>query len=190
MGRRAYGTCSTDNWAFTQPTTNTLLRGNEYFQPNCATFELRVTLAASNAKPRDGTSDVIRPVVVCPEISSPAQSFASVIKVPSKSCLPWRDAFCSFCFGSFGASSGSLRQQRKANARHSSTASRPARKVNMLDSRKHHHFRTRRQSSRSVGGSSVVSTDCSSSQPDIPSTPVYHPNDHQPGQNVTFTGEI
>uniref|UniRef100_A0A182VA01 Uncharacterized protein n=1 Tax=Anopheles merus TaxID=30066 RepID=A0A182VA01_ANOME len=126
----------------------------------------------------------IRPVVVCPEISSPAQSFASVINVPSKSCLPWREAFCSFCFGSFGASSGSFRQHRKANARHSSTASRPARKVNMLDRRKHHHFRTRRQSSRSVGGSSVVSTDCSSSQPDIPSIPLQDPFAEQDGMRV------
>jgi len=95
----------------------------------------------------------IRPVVVCPEISSPAQSFASVINVPSNS-LFWRAVFCSFCFGSFGDSSGSLRQQRKANARQSSTISSPARKVKMLDSRKHHHFRSFRQSS--TGGCSVV----------------------------------
>lgn len=97
----------------------------------------------------------IRPVVVCPEISSPAQSLASVIKVPSNS-LPWRLVFCSFCFGSFGANSGSLRQQRKANARQRSTISSPARKVKMLDSRKHHHFRSFRQSS--TGGCSVVSS--------------------------------
>lgn len=97
----------------------------------------------------------IRPVVVCPEISSPAQSLASVIKVPSNS-LPWRADFCSFCFGSFGESSGSLRQQRKANARQRSTISSPARKVKMLDSRKHHHFRSLRQPSTVTGGCTVV----------------------------------
>lgn len=96
----------------------------------------------------------IRPVVVCPEINSPAQSLASVIKVPSNS-LPWRAVFCSFCFGSFGQTSGSLRQQRKANARQRSTISSPARKVKMLDSRKHHHFRSLRQSSI-TGGCSVI----------------------------------
>lgn len=92
-------------------------------------------------------------MVVCPEISSPAQSLASVIKVPSNS-LPWRAVFCSFCFGSFGESSGSLRQQRKANARQRSTISSPARKVKMLDRRKHHHFRSLRQPS--TGGCTVV----------------------------------
>lgn len=95
----------------------------------------------------------IRPVVVCPEISSPAQSLASVIKVPSNS-LFWRAVFCSFCFGSFGESSGSLRQQRIANARQRSTISSPARKVKMLDRRKHHHFRSLRQPS--TGGCTVV----------------------------------
>lgn len=95
----------------------------------------------------------MRPVVVCPDISSPAQSLASVINVPSNS-LPWRAAFCSFCLGSFGANSGSLRQHRKAKARQSRTISRPARKVNMLDSTKHHHFRTLRHSS--TWGASVV----------------------------------
>ena len=94
-------------------------------------------------------------------MSSPAQSLASVIKVPSNS-LPWRAAFCSFCLGSFGANSGSLRHQRKANARQSKTISSPARKVNMLDSKKHHHFRSRRQSSFgvcSVGSSHVIPAD-------------------------------
>lgn len=95
----------------------------------------------------------ILPVVVWPDISSPAQSFASVMNVPSNSCFPlW--AFCSFCLGSFGASSGSFRQHRKANALHSKTMSRPARKVNILDRRKHHHLRTFKQSS-AIGGSSV-----------------------------------
>lgn len=89
----------------------------------------------------------IRPVVVCPDISSPAQSLASVIKVPSNSCFPCRLAFCSFCFGSLGDSSGSLRQKRKANVRHSRTINSPARNVNILDSRKHHHFRPVKQSS-------------------------------------------
>lgn len=84
----------------------------------------------------------ILPVVVCPEISSPAQSLASVMKVPSNSCFPCRLAFCSFCFGSFGDSSGSLRQHKKAKARHSRTTRRPAKNVKMLDSRKHHHFRS------------------------------------------------
>lgn len=88
----------------------------------------------------------IRPVVVWPEMSSPAQSLASVMKVPSNSCLPWRAAFCSFCFGSFGDSSGSLRQQTNAQARHNSTTRSPAANVKIDDSRKHHHFRTLRQS--------------------------------------------
>lgn len=105
----------------------------------------------------------ILPVVVWPEISSPAQSLASVINVPSNSCLP-RLAFCSFCLGSLGDSSGSLRQHMKANARHNSTMSRPARNVKILDNRKHHHFRILRQSS----GDSVVNAIASSSQPDIP----------------------
>lgn len=82
----------------------------------------------------------ILPVVVCPDINSPAQSLASVMKVPSNSCFPCRLAFCSFCFGSFGDSSGSLRQHKKAKARHSKTTRSPAKKVNMLLSRKHHHL--------------------------------------------------
>lgn len=101
----------------------------------------------------------IRPVVVWPDISSPAQSLASVMKVPSNSCLP-RLAFCSFCLGSLGESSGSLRQHMKAKARHSSTIKSPARNVNILDIRKHHHFRSWRHSSI---GSSVV-TNKSSAQ--------------------------
>lgn len=84
----------------------------------------------------------MRPVVVCPEMSSPAQSLASVIKVPSKSCLPCLAAFCSFCFGSLGPYSASLRQHRNAKARHISTMSSPARNVHMLDSRKHQYLRT------------------------------------------------
>lgn len=84
----------------------------------------------------------ILPVVVCPDISSPAQSLASVMKVPSNSCFPCRLAFCSFCFGSFGDSSGSLLQHKKAKARHSRTTRRPATNVAMLDTRKHHHFRS------------------------------------------------
>lgn len=112
----------------------------------------------------------IRPVVVWPEISSPAQSFASVIKVPSNSCL-LRDAFCSFCLGSLGPRSGSLRQQTNAKARHSSTTSRPARNVKMLDSRKHQYLRTLRQSSASNGesvGSSANDSTVLWSHPDIP----------------------
>lgn len=88
----------------------------------------------------------IRPVVVCPEISSPAQSLASVINVPSNSCLPCLAAFCSFCLGSFGPRSASLRQHRNANARHINTISNPARNVQMLDKRKHQYLRTARQS--------------------------------------------
>lgn len=99
----------------------------------------------------------MRPVVVCPDISSPAQSLASVMKVPSNSCLPCRLAFCSFCFGSFGASSGSLRQHRKAKARHNRTTNKPARNVNILDNRKHHHFLPLRQSSSGVNGTFDVS---------------------------------
>lgn len=87
----------------------------------------------------------ILPVVVCPEISSPAQSLASVMNVPSNSCLPCLAAFCSFCLGSFGPNSASFRQQRKAKSLHTSTMSSPATKVQTLDKRKHHHLRTRRQ---------------------------------------------
>lgn len=64
------------------------------------------------------------------------------MKVPSNSCFPCRLAFCSFCFGSFGESSGSLRQHTKAKARHSKTTARPAINVKKLLSRKHHHFRS------------------------------------------------
>lgn len=92
----------------------------------------------------------IRPVVVCPDISSPAQSLASVIKVPSKSCFPCLAAFCSFCFGSLGPYSASFRQHKNAKARHISTISSPARKVHMLDSRKHQYFRSERHGSDSV----------------------------------------
>lgn len=101
----------------------------------------------------------IRPVVVCPEMSSPAQSLASVMKVPSNSCLPWRAAFCSFCLGSLGENSGSLRQQMKAARRHNTTTASPARKVTIDESRKHHHFRTLRQSSMGVGSVAASSHD-------------------------------
>lgn len=104
----------------------------------------------------------MRPVVVCPDMSSPAQSLASVINVPSNS-LPCRAAFCSFCFGSLGANSGSFRQHKKAKARQSRTIRRPAKKVNILDSKKHHHLRIFKQSSS--GGSSLVS--CSHVDDDI-----------------------
>lgn len=101
----------------------------------------------------------MRPVVVCPDISSPAQSFASVMNVPSNSCLP-RAAFCSFCLGSLGAYSASLRQHKKANARHISTMRSPARNVHILDNKKHQYFRTLRQSSgsKTPDSSVVVST--------------------------------
>lgn len=108
----------------------------------------------------------IRPVVVCPEISSPAQSLASVINVPSNSCLP-RCAFCSFCLGSLGAYSASLRQHKKAKARHIRTMRRPARKVHMLDSRKHQYFRTARHPSGSVGSSVVASVGDTQAAPSL-----------------------
>lgn len=97
-------------------------------------------------------------MVVWPEISSPAQSFASVMKVPSNSCFPCRAAFCSFCFGSLGASSGSLWQQTNAHARHTSTTHSPARNVKIDDRRKHHHFRTLRHSTSSESDAVVVSS--------------------------------
>lgn len=147
--------------------------------PQHALTQLRVIKTGSSIYcPRYHHSDHpsrltrIRPVVVCPEMSSPAQSLASVMKVPSNSCLFWRFAFCSFCFGSFGPSSGSLRQHRKAAARHSSTMSRPARKVKMLERRKHHHFRTLRQSSISEIDDSVVVSIACVTQSDIPSVVV------------------
>lgn len=92
-------------------------------------------------------------------MSSPAQSLASVMKVPSNSCLPCRAAFCSFCLGSFGASSGSLRQQTNAHARHTSTTRSPARNVKIDDRRKHHHFRTLRQSSSGIDAVVASSSD-------------------------------
>lgn len=104
-------------------------------------------------------------MVVCPDMSSPAQSFASVMKVPSNSCFPWRAAFCSFCLGSLGASSGSLWQQTNVHARHTSTTVSPARNVMMDDRRKHHHFRTLRHAVTS-SGSDVE--DVSSSDEAIP----------------------
>lgn len=107
----------------------------------------------------------IRPVVVWPDINSPAQSLASVIKVPSNSALP-RCAFCSFCLGSFGPNSGSFRQQINAQTRKISTIVSPVRNVKMLDSMKHHHFRTFKHSS-TPGGSDVKSIS-SSSEVDIP----------------------
>lgn len=100
----------------------------------------------------------IRPVVVWPEISSPAQSLASVMKVPSNSCFPCRAAFCSFCLGSLGESSGSLRQQTNAQARHNNTTRKPARNVKIEDRRKHHHFLTLRHSG-SDGAVVVPSSD-------------------------------
>lgn len=104
----------------------------------------------------------ILPVVVWPDISSPAQSFASVINVPSNSCLP-RLAFCSFCFGSFGDSSGSLRQHMNAKALQSKTIRSPITNVAILETRKHHHFLSWRHSS--IGASVVVK---STSHSDIP----------------------
>uniref|UniRef100_A0A1B0A8U5 Uncharacterized protein n=1 Tax=Glossina pallidipes TaxID=7398 RepID=A0A1B0A8U5_GLOPL len=98
----------------------------------------------------------IRPVVVWPDMSSPAQSLASVIKVPSNSCLFL--AFCSFCLASLGPKSGSLRQHTNANARHSNTMNNPTRNVIMLDSKKHQYFRTLRHSSASNGESVESST--------------------------------
>lgn len=114
----------------------------------------------------------ILPVVVCPEISSPAQSLASVMKVPSNSCLPWRAAFCSFCFGSLGENSGSLRQQRNANTLQRSTINSPAKKVNMLDSKKHHHLRSLRHSA--FGAGLLETTSLHSSQHDIPTAHYSH----------------
>lgn len=94
--------------------------------------------------------------MVCPDISSPAQSLASVMNVPSNSCLPCR--FCSFLGSAFGqpgaaSSAGCLRVNRNAKNRHSSTISSPARNVNTLDNRKHHHLRSCRHS---VFGGNVV----------------------------------
>lgn len=100
----------------------------------------------------------MRPVVVWPEISSPAQSLASVMNVPSNSCLP-RAAFCSFCLGSLGPYSASFAQQRNAKARHISTMSRPARNVQMLDSRKHQYFRTTRHGSPTVALNAASDSD-------------------------------
>lgn len=107
----------------------------------------------------------IRPVVVCPDISSPAQSLASVMNVPSNSCLPCRfGSFLGSLFGQPGAASsaGCLRVNRNAKNRHRSTISSPARNVNTLDSRKHHHLRSCRHSV--FGGIVVVCTGHSCAQ--------------------------
>ncbi|GLH10080.1 uncharacterized protein GBIM_15068 [Gryllus bimaculatus] len=124
----------------------------------------------------------ILPVVVCPEINSPAQSLASVMKVPSNSCLPCLALFCSFCFGSFGDSSGSFRQHRNANALHTRTINKPARNVKILDNTKHHHLRTVRQSSS--GGGVASST---GQQHDMPATRLPHctgVEPHEPGRGL------
>lgn len=78
------------------------------------------------------------------------------MNVPSNSCLPCR--FVSFLGSEFGqpcatSSAGCLRVNRNAKNRHRSTISSPARNVNTLDSRKHHHLRSCRQS---VFGGMVV----------------------------------
>ena len=95
----------------------------------------------------------MRPVVVWPEISSPAQSLASVTNVPSNSsfcCLGGLGRFCCFKSLWLYSGEGSFRQQMMESARHKRTMSRPARKVKMLESRKHHHLRSLRHSISSV----------------------------------------
>lgn len=89
----------------------------------------------------------IRPVVDCPEMSSPAQSFASVmnpISFPPAVAAP-APAFTGSLTGATGLAPPPLswlRQQRKAKARHIKMMNRPAKNVNTLDRRKHHHFRS------------------------------------------------
>lgn len=87
----------------------------------------------------------ILPVVDCPEINSPAQSFASVmnpISLPPP--VPATAPFATSLFGPglVPAPLSWFRQQRKANARHIKMMKRPAKNVNTLDRRKHHHFRS------------------------------------------------
>lgn len=136
-------------------------------------------------------------MVVCPDMSSPAQSFASVlyiihknksilsyifisstplivtyIKLASNSCcccLPgfwpgWTGPICwTICcspgfniFGSPwiggpgpGATYSFFRQHMKDSALHIRTRASPAKKVKMLESRKHHHFLSFKHSSSS-----------------------------------------
>lgn len=111
----------------------------------------------------------ILPVVVWPEMSSPAQSLASVTKLPSIRFLGlgWPGGWPCCCARSFSFSccfwysdASRLRQQRKEKARHISTMKIPARKVKILDSKKHHHFRSLRHSSSVCGveSSDIVTT--------------------------------
>ena len=103
----------------------------------------------------------ILPVPVWPEMSSPAQSFASDMKSPSgpllPSPLPCRRLASSSCRRSSAAekSSSSFLQQRQAMPRTEATVMRPTRKVKMEDRRKHHHFRSIKHSSSDKTGFSV-----------------------------------
>lgn len=91
----------------------------------------------------------ILPVVDCPEMSSPAQSFASVINPisfpPATTAAP-PAAFGSAALTTFAPAPAPLfslfRQQRKANARQIRMMKSPAMNVNTLDRRKHHHLRS------------------------------------------------
>ncbi|GFU80408.1 hypothetical protein TNCV_3521801 [Trichonephila clavipes] len=93
----------------------------------------------------------ILPVVDCPEMSSPAQSFASVINpisfppaiAPPPGTPPLPGSVALTTFAPAPAPLFSLfRQQRKANARQIRMMKSPAMNVNTLDRRKHHHLRS------------------------------------------------
>lgn len=89
-------------------------------------------------------------MVVCPEISSPAQSLASVmnpISATSLLLLPPILLSGTFVLVTAWVSPVFFRQQMKASARHMSMMNRPTKKVIMLESKKHHHLRSLRHSS-------------------------------------------
>lgn len=90
----------------------------------------------------------ILPVVDCPDISSPAQSLASVIKPISATSLLLPATLLSGTLVLMTAwvSPDFFRQQMKANTRHNKMMNRPTKKVIMLESKKHHHLRSLRHS--------------------------------------------
>ena len=110
----------------------------------------------------------ILPVVVCPEISSPAQSLASVTKLPSTRFMdlalpggrpPW---FCwaasfSFCCWTSNSVASLCLQNKNSPRRHIKTIAIPATKVKMLDRRKHQYMRFSRQLSLTIASSSTSS---------------------------------
>lgn len=144
-----------------------LLLGTEVSKEHLVSYLGAVEYWYSNASTKNNDNNALltsmRPVVVCPEMSPPAQSFASVISPisvapspgalrwlapcpPAASCAAWAAALAWAAFPA--ALALRLReQQRKANARQIRIMKRPARNVKIDDSRKQYHFRVFRHSS-------------------------------------------